>query len=111
MSWHIDAAVIDRYQEGGLDRTAAASVEAHVTGCDRCRRLVSLDAGRLERSWMAVVERVEPSGPGLVERGLSALGVPAHIARIVAVSPALRVSFVLAVVLVTGFAAAASASN
>ncbi|CAN5738004.1 hypothetical protein BH23ACT5_BH23ACT5_11130 [soil metagenome] len=111
MSWHVDASVIGRYQEGGLDRAAAASVEAHVAGCGQCRRQVTFDEGRLERSWMAVVERVEPSRPGLVERGLAVLGVPAHVARIVAVSPALRVSFVLAVVLVTGFAAAVSTSN
>lgn len=111
MSWHVDGSVIDRYHDGTLDRAASASVEAHVTSCDLCRGFVTIDHDRLERSWLAVADRVEPSKPSLIERGLVAVGVPSHWARIVAVSPALRVSFLLAVVLVMAFSLLASHSN
>ncbi len=111
MSWHVDRSSVQSYEDRNLDRVAAASLEAHVTDCDECRQLVEVDRDWLENSWMGVVERVEPDQPGLVERGLAAVGVPPYVARIVAVSPALRLSFILAVVLVMGFAAIAAASN
>lgn len=111
MSWHVDAAAMHRYRDGALERVTAASLEAHVTGCDECRRLVAVDGGWLDSSWSGVADRVEPGRPTVVERGLTGLRVPEHVARIVAVSPALRISFLLAVVLVTGFAAVASTSS
>jgi len=111
MSWHVDASDIHRYQEAALDRVAAASLEAHLTDCGECRSLVVVDRDWLERSWSTIAELVEPSRPGVVERTLTRLGVPSHVARIVAVSPALRISFLLAVVLVMAFAAVASTSN
>lgn len=111
MSWHVDPGVVHRYEEGTLDRVAAASVEAHVTACEECRGLVAADRDWLDRSWAGVAGRVEPSRPGVVERVLTTVGVPAHVARIVAVSPALRLSFVFAVALVMAFSVAASMSN
>ncbi len=111
MSWHVDQAVLHRYQTGTADRVTAASLEPHVTQCESCRGLLAVDDEWLERSGAAVADRVEPSPPSLVERGLSAVGVPQNVARLVAVSPALRLSFVLAVALVIGFATAASTSN
>lgn len=111
MSWHVTAAEIHRYREAALDRVTAASVEAHLTDCGACRSLVVADRDWVERSWSAIAERVEPGGAGVIERTLVRLGVPGHVARIVAVSPALRLSFLLAVVLVTAFAVLASISN
>lgn len=111
MNWHVDESMIDRYLAGFLDRAAASSVEAHVTACDSCRVLVTADEARLSRSWHRIVERVEPGERRLVERVLSRLGVPGHVARLVAVSPAMRASFVLAVVLGMGFAVAAAGSD
>ncbi|MGI8515837.1 MAG: zf-HC2 domain-containing protein [Acidimicrobiia bacterium] len=110
MSWHVDQAVLDRYQTRSVDRVTAASVESHVTGCQQCRGLLAVDHELLERTWIAVAERVEVSVSGVVERILIGLRVPAPVARIVAVSPALRISFVLAVALVMSFAAVAAGS-
>jgi FtsH-binding integral membrane protein len=111
MSWHVDEMLVGRYQTGTLDRVAAASVESHVTACDVCRELFAVDAARFDRSWAQIVDRVEPGRHSLIERALTAVGVPGHVARLVAVSPALRMSFVLAVMLVVGFAVAAAGSN
>jgi hypothetical protein len=111
MSWHVDAATMDRYQAGAVDRVTGASVEAHVTGCADCRQLVEADPARLQRWWEGTAVAVMPGRPGMVERGLARLGVPGHLARLVAVSPVMRASFLLATAIVTAFAALASASD
>jgi hypothetical protein len=111
MSWHVDEQAVRRYQSDDADRVASASLETHLTRCEQCRGLLTVDDDWLERSWIGVADRVEPGKSGVVESGLTRLGVPSHLARVVAVSPALRVSFLLAVALVVGFAAMASTSN
>lgn len=111
MTWHVEREVLGEYQKGSTDRIAAASVEMHVTGCEQCRSMLSPDAEWLEGSWMSVAQKVEPSPPGLLERAFVALGLRPNSARLVAVSPALRLSFLLALVLVMVFAVGASRSN
>lgn len=111
MSWHVTGSDIRRYQDEELDRVTATSLEAHLTHCGECRSLVIVDRDWLDRSWSSIAEIVEPGRPGVVERALVRVGVPSHVARIVVVSPALRVSFVLAVVLVMAFAVLGSLMN
>lgn len=111
MSWHVDQEVLHMYQTGEIDRVVAASVEAHVTECAECREDLITDADWLEQSWAGVADRVEPGGPGVIERILTSVGVKQHVARVIALSPAFRVSFVLAVILVMAFAVGASASD
>lgn len=108
-TWHADETVVSRYQAGELDRVAAASVEAHLTACGQCRRLVTADPGWLEASWRGVRERVEPGPRPAVERLLAAVGVPEGWARVVAVSPGLRLPFLLAMVAVLAFAGVVAA--
>lgn len=111
MSWHVDQDVLHRYQAGAIDRVVAASVEAHVTECAECRGAFILDESWLEQSWVGIADRVEPGRRRVVERLLMSVGVKQHLARVIALSPAFRVSFVLAVILVMGFAVGASASD
>ncbi len=111
MSWHIDQPTMRRYEEEGLDRVSASSVEAHASRCEQCRNLVSVDPGTLERQWVRIADRIEVGRQGPVEHALDRVGVSNHIARIVALSPAFRASFALAVLLVLVFAAAASNTN
>ena len=111
MSWHVDQDVLHRYQTGAIDRVVAASVEAHVTECAECRGDLILDEIWLEQSWAGIADRVEPGRPRVIERLLVSVGVNQHLARVTALSPAFRVSFVLAVILVMGFAVSASASD
>ena len=111
MSWHVEEQLVLRYQEGAVDRVTGASLEAHLAACADCRGLVKADPEWLESSWRGIAERVEPGKPGPLERLLTAVGVPQHHARVAAVSPALRASFLLAVVLVLGFSVLAAASD
>lgn len=111
MSWHVETDVLHRYQTGAIDRVAAASVEAHVTECAECRGDLITDTDWLKQSWAGIADRVEPGRPGLIERILTSVGVKQHEARVIALSPAFRVSFVLAVILVMAFAVGASASD
>jgi hypothetical protein len=111
MSWHIEATVLRRYEAGAVDRVTAASLEAHVTECAECRGELSRDSDWLEESWSAIADRVEPGLPGVVERLLTSVGVRQHIARVISLSPAFRVSFVVAVALVMAFAVGASVSD
>lgn len=111
MSWHVDRDALHRYQTGPVNRVAAASLEAHVTTCSECRGRLVVDDGWLERSWTAIADRVEPGRPSLVEIILSAVGLRQDLARLIALSPAFRLSFLLAVVIVLGFAVAASTSD
>ncbi len=111
MSWHVEEKLVLSYQEGAVDRVTGASLEAHLTACADCRGLVKADPAWLESSWRGIAERVEPGKPGPLERLLTAVGVPQHHARLAAVSPALRASYLLAVVLVLGFAVLAAGAD
>ncbi|MEX0700243.1 MAG: zf-HC2 domain-containing protein [Acidimicrobiia bacterium] len=108
MTWHIDANLIDGYRIGAFNRSAAASIEAHVSGCEECRRLVMPDVSWLDEGWVAVADRVEAPQPNAVERVLVFMGVSSHLARLVAVTPGLRPSWLGATTFVLLFAAFAA---
>lgn len=111
MSWHVEMEVLHRYQTGTVDRVTAASIESHVTRCAECRGDLTMDTGWLERSWTAIADRIEPGEPRAIERLLALVGVREHLARLISLSPAFRLPFLLAVALVMGFAVMASASD
>lgn len=111
MTWHVETDVLHRYQTGTVDRVTAASLEAHVTECAECRDGLLVDTDWVERSWAGVADRVEPGPPGVVERVLTSVGVRQHLARVISLSPAFRLSFVLAVAMVMAFAVGASLSD
>lgn len=110
MTWHIDQELADSYQAGVVSRPGAASVEAHLTSCRDCRALLDVDERWLEESWLGVADRVEPRTNRL-EGLLRRVGVPEVAARLTSVSPAVRVSFLLSLVLVLAFAVVASNSD
>ena len=104
MSWHVDSQTLSRYQDGTVDRVSTASIEAHLTHCEQCRGRLAVDAQWLERSWAGIADRVEPGRVGIVEKTLTILGAPSYLARLVVVSPVMRVPFLVSLVLVLGFA-------
>lgn len=110
MSWHIDHDTARRYESKEISRPGAASVEGHLTSCGECRSLLTVDDRWLDESWSAIADRVQP-GTNLMELVLRRIGVPQIPARLVALSPAMRVSFVFALLLVIGFAVVASGAN
>lgn len=108
MSWHVETEVLRRYQTGDVDRISAASVETHVTGCAECRQGLVVDTEWLDRSWAGIAEQVEPGTRSIVERALTWVGVPPHLARVMAVTPSLRPSWLIAVTLTLVFASLTS---
>jgi hypothetical protein len=110
MSWHADADVLEDYGRGELPLADAASVEAHLLGCARCREALvpRVDAGRLAAAWAAIDTALDAPRLGPVERLLRRIGVSEHMARLLAATPSLRTSWILAVVLALAFAVAAA---
>jgi len=96
--WHLDEETIGRYARGRVPMSVSASVESHLMSCARCREALApaVDLDRLATLWDDVLERVEPSRAGPVERLLHLLGVSDGTARLLAATPALRGSWLLA---------------
>jgi len=111
MIWHVSAPVLDNYIVGQIDRAAAASIETHLTACSDCRSLVPSHGAWLESSWTGVADRVEPPPIGWLESVFVGLGVKSHIARVVLVTPALRLAWLAAVVIAVVFALTAASSG
>lgn len=102
MSWHADPRILISYRDGGLSQAHATSLEAHVLACEPCRRrlndTVELVAGdRLELLWSGIVDVTDAPRPGAVERLLVHLRVPDHVARLLAATPSLQLSWLVAV--------------
>lgn len=110
MNWHADVQLLEHYGRGELPLAQAASVEAHLLACAQCREALvpHVDARRLAGAWTTIEAVFDEPRLGPVEWLLRRLGVSDHMARLLASTPSLRTSWVLAVVLALGFAAAAA---
>jgi hypothetical protein len=111
--WHVDEDGLVRYARGRGRLSVDASIEAHLLACGRCRaRLASEgDRDRLELLWPDVVRRVDAPRPGVVERVLRRVGVPEDTARLLAMTPELRTSWLIAVAVTLAFALGAAAAG
>lgn len=109
MTWHADATMLTRYVTGALDDVHAASVEAHLVACEQCRGQVTHHApvDRLDAVWTAVVDRLDVPAPSPIERFLLSLKVPDHLARLLAATPALGMSWLGGVAATLAFVALA----
>jgi hypothetical protein len=88
------------YAAGTLDEIAVWSVEAHLTECTHCRSAISayVDADRLARNRSVLLVRTAlPDDFGL-SRFLRRCGIPDHLLRLLAATPSLRRSWLLAIV-------------
>lgn len=101
-TWHLDEELAHRYAEGRVTGALAASVEQHLLRCGNCRALLrpTVPAERLTAVWAEVLERVEAPPVGRLERLLCRLGVDEPTARLVAVTPLLRSSWLAGTALV-----------
>ncbi|HXJ63516.1 MAG TPA: zf-HC2 domain-containing protein [Actinomycetota bacterium] len=110
LQWHADPEVVARYADGRLDEARAYSLEAHLLACGECRALVprAADLGWLEHVWAEIEEVVDAPRSGPVERLLIRLGIPDLVARLLAATPSLRLSWFGAVALVLCFAVLAA---
>ncbi len=109
-AWHADGEVLGAYSDGRLDAAGRWSVEAHLTSCAACRLQARalVDPARLRRLRAALIEAVDVPRAGVVERLLVRLGVADHTVRVLAATPALRGSWLLAVATTLAFAVLAA---
>ncbi len=109
---HAGADLLAGYAAGRVEGVVVWSVEAHLTGCARCRLALSehVDAERLARNRSVLLVRAALPDGGRTGRLLRHCGVPDHLLRLVAATPSLRRSWLLSVIgvlaVVTGEAAA-----
>jgi len=98
--WHADADLLASYAAGTADPVVVWSVEAHLTGCARCRSALSAhaDAERLARNRSVLLVRVAMPGEGRMRRLLGRCGVPDHLLGLLATTPSLRRSWLLSVI-------------
>jgi Putative zinc-finger len=108
---HASKDLLARYAAGTVETVDVWSVEAHLTGCARCRLALSAlaDAGRLARNQSVLLVRLALPDGGHLRRLLRWCGIPDYLFDLVAATPSLRQSWLLSVVgvlaVVTGEAA------
>jgi hypothetical protein len=109
-TWHADASELARYAAQDLDDIRASSLEAHLLTCEHCREALApmAPASRLDAMWDEVAAVLDTPRPGIVERSLLRLGVHEHVARLLAATPSLRLSWFLAEAFALGSAAFAA---
>lgn len=108
--WHADASMLTEYVADALDDANASSLEAHLLTCEGCREALAsaVPTPRLDAVWNRIEVALDAPRPGVVERGLIAVGVHDHVARLLAATPSLRLSWFLAEALALASAAFAA---
>jgi hypothetical protein len=106
----VDRELVAAYGAGTLGDVAAWSVEQHLPGCAACRCVLAgeADQARLERNLAVVLTRIGLPEPGPIERVAVRLGVPAHLWRLLAVTPSLRASWLAGTAVVLAAAVGAA---
>jgi hypothetical protein len=97
---HAGEDLLASYAAGTVDGVAAWSVEAHLAACARCRSGLSaqVDPARLARNRSVLLVRAALPEGGRLRRLLGRCGVPDHLLRLLAATPSLRRSWLLAVI-------------
>jgi hypothetical protein len=113
--WHVDDEALRRYVERIDSVAEGASIEQHVLTCEWCRGRVNTAAVAvdlavvdLDAVWDRTRDAVEVPRPSVFERLLSAVGLPAHESRLVAVASAFHGVWLIGVAAVIAFAALAA---
>lgn len=110
MTWHLDPEAVARYAAGSTPPVEAASAEAHLLRCADCRAALAAytDRPRLDAVFANVTDALDAPRPGPLERLLRSAGIRADTARVLVATPALRTSWLLAVLGALAFAVAAA---
>ena len=113
MTWHAASETLLEYARGGLDDPVAYSVELHLVSCGSCRtELATMSNGpRLERIWSGIASEITLPRARPMERLLRAVGVPDHVARLLAATRSLQGSWFLAIAVALAFAVIAARSG
>ncbi|MFJ1974213.1 zf-HC2 domain-containing protein [Streptomyces sp. NPDC087903] len=102
MTWHVTEEDLRAYAQNELAPPALWSADTHLTACARCRAVLAEagDTAALDAGWERLDAELDAPRPGRFESLLVRLGVPDHIARLLAAAPVLRRSWLGAVVAV-----------
>ena len=102
MTWHVSEEDLRAYARGELAPPVLWSADTHVTACARCRAVLAEvgDPVALDAGWERLDAELDAPRPGFFEALLLRLGVAGHTARLLAATPALRGSWLGAVVAV-----------
>lgn len=111
--WHVAADVLVAYVDQRLDPARTSSVDQHLLTCATCRAGVATqvsvsvtDQDALGAIWADVIDDVDRPRVGVVERAMRRIGIHDHVARLLAATPALRLSWLAGVAVTLLFAAA-----
>jgi hypothetical protein len=98
-AWHAGEDLLTGYATGTIEPVVVWSVEAHLTGCARCRSALSaqVDPQRLARNRSVLLVRAALPDGGRMGRLVRRSGVPDHLLRLLAATPSLRRSWLLSV--------------
>jgi hypothetical protein len=99
--WHVPDDELRRYANGASDPPWLWSTDAHLSSCAACRQRLAraVDPDGAETGWSRLEGELDAPKPGLLEAAMVRLGVPEHTARLLFAVPALRLSWLAAVVL------------
>ena len=97
--WHVADDDLRVYADGAAQPPWLWSTEAHLAACPRCRQRLAehVDPVVVRAGWARLDAELDAPRPGPVEALLVRLGLPAHTARLLACTPALRRSWLTAV--------------
>ena len=104
-TWHAADDLLAQYVRGDAGALQGASLEQHLIHCADCRARIAthIDAPPLDLVWSRIQEQAQAPAPSLVERVLIRLGVSEPDARLVAVAPSLRTSWLFGLAATLGF--------
>ena len=113
-TWHAPAELLARYATApeALDNVTASSIEAHIIDCESCRRTLAAAVGPATTvaSWNAIADEIDRPRASIVERVLAGF-FPDAMARVVAATPALQLSWLAVVAGVIAAVVAVSRST
>jgi hypothetical protein len=104
-TWHAADDLLALYVRGDAGAVQGASLEQHLIHCADCRARIAthVDAPPLDLVWARIEEQAQAPARTLVERVLTRFGVSEPDARLVAVAPSLRTSWLFGLAATLGF--------
>jgi hypothetical protein len=107
--WHADGDLLAAYVAGRTRPPVTASVEMHLQGCGQCRSALAplVDPAPLHEVWERVTEELQSPPRTGTERVAARLGLSDRDGLLVASAPALRGSWLLALLLCLAFSVVA----
>jgi hypothetical protein len=97
---HARDELLASYADGTVATVGLWSVEAHLSGCARCRSALSryADPGRLARNRSVLLARAALPDDGRIRGLFRRCGIPDYLLDLLAATPSLRLSWLLSVI-------------